>query len=165
VTIPSEESIEAAAAPDKNLSNGGRTCELPTWALIGGITAGVALALALSVDAGPAMAGNAYRCSTARRTASRPAAASLVNLASASATSWASSSSLSPSRTHREYSPARKWCSQVASSTPPAGSRLSNNLTAFRGGFRLWHVGDVPTLSGEESAPVVSPPKVDWRVI
>ena len=22
---------------------------------------------------------------------------------------------------------------------PPPGSRLSNNLTAFRGGFRLWH--------------------------
>ncbi|KAM0839188.1 hypothetical protein ACQ4PT_060474 [Festuca glaucescens] len=56
VTIPSEESIEAAATPKKDLANGGRTCELPTWALIGGITAGVALALALSVDAGPAMA-------------------------------------------------------------------------------------------------------------
>ena len=48
--------MEAAAAAPKNLTNGGRTCELPTWALIGGITAGVALALALSVDAGPALA-------------------------------------------------------------------------------------------------------------
>src|SRR5699024_4200987 len=36
---------------------------------------------------------------------------------------------------------------------PPAGVRLSNNLTAFRGAFRLWHVGDVPTLSGEEGEP------------
>jgi hypothetical protein len=55
ISIPSEESIEAAS-PKKYLADGGRTCELPTWALIGGITAGVALALALSVDAGPAMA-------------------------------------------------------------------------------------------------------------
>jgi hypothetical protein len=55
ISIPSEESVEAAP-PKKNLANGGRTCELPTWALIGGITAGVALALALSVDAGPALA-------------------------------------------------------------------------------------------------------------
>ena len=28
----------------------------------------------------------------------------------------------------------------------PAGVRLGNNLTAFRGGFRLWHLKDVPTL-------------------
>ena len=27
---------------------------------------------------------------------------------------------------------------------PPAGARLSNNLTAFRGGFRLWHVDRCP---------------------
>src|SRR5262245_21833890 len=32
----------------------------------------------------------------------------------------------------------------------PGGARLSNNLTAFRGGFRLWHVEDVQTLSGED---------------
>ncbi|KAL5196601.1 hypothetical protein ABZP36_000113 [Zizania latifolia] len=36
---------------------GGRTCELPTWGLVGGIAAGVAVALALSaVGAGPAAA-------------------------------------------------------------------------------------------------------------
>uniref|UniRef100_A0ACD6AG31 Uncharacterized protein n=1 Tax=Avena sativa TaxID=4498 RepID=A0ACD6AG31_AVESA len=52
ITIPSEPTTEAAATT----KNGGRTCELPTWALIGGITVGVALALALSVDAGPALA-------------------------------------------------------------------------------------------------------------
>jgi polyphosphate glucokinase len=28
----------------------------------------------------------------------------------------------------------------------PAGVRLGGNLTAFRGGFRLWHLKDVPTL-------------------
>jgi len=49
--------------------------------------------------------------------------------------------------------------------TPPPGARLSNNLTAFRGGFRLWHLDDVKTLSGDEGPPAVSPPNVDWRVI
>jgi polyphosphate glucokinase len=28
----------------------------------------------------------------------------------------------------------------------PAGVRVGSNLTAFRGGFRLWHLKDVPTL-------------------
>lgn len=63
MTIPSEEIMEAATPrrqqpiEEELVGNGGgRTCELPTWALIGGITVGVALALALSVDAGPAMA-------------------------------------------------------------------------------------------------------------
>jgi precorrin-6B methylase 2 len=37
-------------------ADGGRTCALPTWALIGGITAGVGVALALSAGAGPALA-------------------------------------------------------------------------------------------------------------
>ncbi|KAF7100041.1 hypothetical protein CFC21_101601 [Triticum aestivum] len=63
MTIPSQEITEAATPrrqqpiEEELVGNGGgRTCELPTWALIGGITVGVALALALSVDAGPAMA-------------------------------------------------------------------------------------------------------------
>ncbi|NP_001144833.2 uncharacterized protein LOC100277918 [Zea mays] len=49
---------ELAAAGNKNDGGGGggRTCALPTWALIGGITAGVAVALALSAGAGPALA-------------------------------------------------------------------------------------------------------------
>ena len=47
---------------------------------------------------------------------------------------------------------------------PPAGARLSNNLTAFRGGFRLWHVEDVRTQTGEERPPV--PPAAGaWRLI
>lgn len=49
--------------------------------------------------------------------------------------------------------------------TPPPGARLSNNLTAFRGGFRLWHLDDVKTLSGDESPPAAPTPKFDWRVI
>jgi polyphosphate glucokinase len=48
--------------------------------------------------------------------------------------------------------------------TPPPGSRLSNNLTAFRGGFRLWHVEDVRTQTGEERPP--APPSAgEWRLI
>ena len=47
---------------------------------------------------------------------------------------------------------------------PPPGSRLSHNLTAFRGGFRLWHLDDVPTHSdGGEMPPAPKP--ADWRLI
>jgi len=48
---------------------------------------------------------------------------------------------------------------------PPAGARLSNNLTAFRGGFRLWHLEDLPTMSGTDHAPAAPRPSPDWRVI
>jgi hypothetical protein len=48
---------------------------------------------------------------------------------------------------------------------PPSGARLSNNLTAFRGGFRLWHVDDVQTLSSHENLPPVTTPPADWRLI
>src|SRR4051794_25860213 len=34
----------------------------------------------------------------------------------------------------------------------PPGVRLGNNLTAFRGGFRLWGIDQVPTLGEEEKA-------------
>ena len=48
---------------------------------------------------------------------------------------------------------------------PPAGARLSHNLTAFRGGFRMWHLEDVKTHSGDDGVPVQVPAKSDWRVI
>ena len=48
---------------------------------------------------------------------------------------------------------------------PPAGARLSNNLTAFRGGFRLWHLDDIPTLSGTDHAPAAPRAPTEWRVI
>ncbi|XP_062188303.1 uncharacterized protein LOC133891592 [Phragmites australis] len=62
--IAPQASIEPAAALEDDqlrltpaaVDDGGRTCALPTWALIGGITAGVAAALALSAGAGPALA-------------------------------------------------------------------------------------------------------------
>ncbi|KAL6657619.1 hypothetical protein ACP70R_005399 [Stipagrostis hirtigluma subsp. patula] len=62
LAVAPRESIEAAAAaaPEtthpRQETDSGRTCGLPTWALIGGITAGVAAALALSAGAGPAQA-------------------------------------------------------------------------------------------------------------
>ena len=46
----------------------------------------------------------------------------------------------------------------------PPGTRIGNNLAAFRGGFRLWQLPDVPTLSvdGESSSPSAA---THWRVI
>jgi hypothetical protein len=48
----------------------------------------------------------------------------------------------------------------------PSGIHLGNNVSAFRGGFRLWHLEDVPTLhadGGVGRRP--SPPSSEWRVI
>jgi hypothetical protein len=43
---------------------------------------------------------------------------------------------------------------------------LSNNLTAFRGGYRLWHLNDVQTLSVTDSEKPPAPePPAPWRVI
>jgi polyphosphate glucokinase len=47
---------------------------------------------------------------------------------------------------------------------PPPGSRLSNNLTAFRGGFRLWHLEDVSTMAGEHRPPAPPTPTA-WRLV
>jgi polyphosphate glucokinase len=48
---------------------------------------------------------------------------------------------------------------------PPPGARLGNNLTAFRGGFRLWHLDELPTLAGDEKAPSPGTPPAEWRLI
>jgi polyphosphate glucokinase len=47
----------------------------------------------------------------------------------------------------------------------PKGVRLGHNLTAFRGGFRLWNLDDIRTLSpeGEELAEKRKP--AAWRVV
>lgn len=46
----------------------------------------------------------------------------------------------------------------------PHGARLGHNLTAFRGGFRLWNVEDVQTLSAD-SAPAAPPAApIEWRL-
>jgi len=43
------------------------------------------------------------------------------------------------------------------------GLRLGHNFTAFRGGFRLWDLDEVPVLSTESS--VEAHPKTEWRFL
>jgi hypothetical protein len=45
------------------------------------------------------------------------------------------------------------------------GIRLGHNLTAFRGGLRLWNIEDVPTLSEEGDHATSHRPPAAWRVI
>jgi polyphosphate glucokinase len=48
----------------------------------------------------------------------------------------------------------------------PSGARLGHNQTAFRGGFRLWHLEDVQTLSPEGTMEIPpSPVPADWRIL
>jgi hypothetical protein len=47
----------------------------------------------------------------------------------------------------------------------PAGVRLGNNLTAFRGGFRLWHIEDIQTQRADGKPPEPLPPPTQWRLI
>jgi polyphosphate glucokinase len=48
---------------------------------------------------------------------------------------------------------------------PPPGARLGNNLAAFRGGFRLWHINDVKTHDGSDKPPEPSTAPPEWRLI
>jgi polyphosphate glucokinase len=48
---------------------------------------------------------------------------------------------------------------------PPPGARLGNNLTAFRGGFRLWHIEDVQTLPPDGLPLHPLPAPTQWRLI
>ena len=51
---------------------------------------------------------------------------------------------------------------------PPSGARLGNNLAAFRGGFRLWHIDDVPTHDGADNSPPSANARdaqPSWRLI
>lgn len=47
----------------------------------------------------------------------------------------------------------------------PANTRRGHNLTAFRGGFRLWSVDDVPTHATDKDAVQVHRPLSEWRMI
>jgi polyphosphate glucokinase len=48
----------------------------------------------------------------------------------------------------------------------PPGARLGHNLTAFRGGFRLWHFETLPTLTAECGLPnFPSSETAKWRLI
>ena len=46
----------------------------------------------------------------------------------------------------------------------PAGVRLGNNLTAFRGGFRLWRIDDVRTLGAGHAPADDEQQAAEWRV-
>jgi hypothetical protein len=47
----------------------------------------------------------------------------------------------------------------------PPGTRLGHNQTAFRGGFRLWSLADVPTLAGDEEHHPPPMRALEWRLI
>ena len=47
----------------------------------------------------------------------------------------------------------------------PTGARRGHNLTAFRGGFRLWSLDDVQTLSTENGHDEVNRPIREWRML
>jgi predicted NBD/HSP70 family sugar kinase len=47
----------------------------------------------------------------------------------------------------------------------PHGARLSHNLTAFRGAFRLWNIEDVVTHPADGSPPAPPPPATEWRLL
>jgi hypothetical protein len=46
---------------------------------------------------------------------------------------------------------------------PPPGCRMGHNLTAFRGGFRLWGLEGVPVLGADHLEK--SAPAAEWRLI
>jgi len=47
----------------------------------------------------------------------------------------------------------------------PPGVRLGNNLTAFRGGYRLWGIEDVPTMKVNGTRRPKAAAVNDWRVL
>jgi hypothetical protein len=47
----------------------------------------------------------------------------------------------------------------------PHGARQGHNLTAFRGGFRLWHIEDIQTLSPEVEESRLKYVPENWRLI
>jgi polyphosphate glucokinase len=47
----------------------------------------------------------------------------------------------------------------------PHGARLGHNLTAFRGGFRLWNIEDVVTHPADGSPPPQPEPATEWRLL
>lgn len=46
----------------------------------------------------------------------------------------------------------------------PPGTRLGHNLTAFRGGFRLWHLEDLPTQDVAGDLPSNTAAGNEWRM-
>lgn len=48
---------------------------------------------------------------------------------------------------------------------PPPNARLGNNNNAFRGGFRLWNLDELPTVAANESMPVALANDAPWRIL
>lgn len=49
---------------------------------------------------------------------------------------------------------------------PPPGMRLGHNLTAFRGGFRLWEIEDAPVHTADHAHELQAPSEpADWRLL
>jgi hypothetical protein len=46
-----------------------------------------------------------------------------------------------------------------------SNARLGHNLTAFRGGQRLWNIEHVPTLSAEGNVSTSTRSPSEWLVI
>jgi hypothetical protein len=46
---------------------------------------------------------------------------------------------------------------------PPPGCRMGHNLTAFRGGFRLWGLDGIPVLGADDLDKAA--PAAEWRLI
>lgn len=62
----------------------------------------------------------------------------------------------------------KDWRKLALRAIPPPNVRLGNNLTAFRGGFRLWGIEEVQTLrrAGTSQDPRARRPATgDWRVL
>ena len=57
-----------------------------------------------------------------------------------------------------------KYLVKNGGSPLPANVRLGHNLTAFRGGYRLWGIDDVPTfgVNGHDLKPLAD---TDWRLL
>lgn len=47
----------------------------------------------------------------------------------------------------------------------PPGARMGHNLTAFRGGYRLWNLDDVPTLENHGELPGTTAKPREWRLV
>jgi hypothetical protein len=47
----------------------------------------------------------------------------------------------------------------------PSGARLGHNLMAFRGGFRLWNLDDIPTLASGGAVLDEKSKRAQWRVV
>jgi hypothetical protein len=47
----------------------------------------------------------------------------------------------------------------------PPGARLGHNLTAFRGGYRLWHLDDILTLHANGQKPAVEVKAPEYRLV